>query len=213
MKKITTTELILDFESVLAGIMIALGSVVYCKCLPDKILGSFLFSLGLLTVIAQDYKLYTGKIGYVKWQKESIFNLIRILIGNVIGVWILTKIMSYTRIYPEIMENANMLMAGKAEDSLLSLFILGIGCGIMMFLAVDNYRIQDRKPIYVILPIMFFILCGFEHCIADAGYFFLSDVQMSLDMLYRFLVIVCGNTVGSVIFYRLSRIYKFKFSH
>ena len=56
-------------SAIFAGMMISFGGIVYLSCLNFSVLGStigsFLFSLGLLTVVARGYDLYTGKIGYL----------------------------------------------------------------------------------------------------------------------------------------------------
>ena len=46
-------------KSILAGILIGLGCVIYVAS-PVKYVGSCLFSLGLLTIMIKGYFLYTG---------------------------------------------------------------------------------------------------------------------------------------------------------
>lgn len=193
-------------RSLLAGGMIGLGCMVYVILLPvSKVLGSFLFSLGLISVIIQQLNLFTGKIGYLKASLTDLFRMLLMLIWNFAGIVLMCGLFSLTRLD---FGSALTLMPAKMGDSLLSLFVLGIGCGIMMYLAVDNFR-KKNHPIYVILPIMFFILCGFEHCIADMGYFALAvfggyDGWMAGDSLLRIGVIIAGNGVGSIIVNKLS---------
>jgi formate/nitrite transporter len=193
-------------RSVLAGMLIGLGCVAYVLALPDnKVLGSFLFSLGLISVILQQLNLFTGKIGYLRFGMADICRLIWMLIWNFAGICMLGALFCYTRLD---MSQAASLMAVKLSDSLLSLFILGIGCGVMMYLAVDNFK-RHRHPLYVVLPIMFFILCGFEHCIADMGYFAIAvcsgfDTWTVADIAVRITVIVAGNAVGSILVNKFS---------
>ena len=49
------------------------------------------------------------------------------------------------------------------------------------------------------IDVMVFILCGYEHCVADMFYFTVAGVW-SLDTLLRLLIITLGNAVGGVIF-------------
>lgn len=51
-------------KGVYAGIMIAIGEVAYLV-IPNKVVGAFIFSVGLLTVCMYGMNLYTGKIGYI----------------------------------------------------------------------------------------------------------------------------------------------------
>ena len=53
------------FKSILAGVLIALAGHIYLNC-SNKIVGAFLFSIGLIGVIVLKANLYTGKVGYVK---------------------------------------------------------------------------------------------------------------------------------------------------
>ena len=53
------------------------------------------------------------------------------------------------------------------------------------------------------MPIMFFILCGFEHCVANSGYFAMAKVPLSLDLFVRLGLMVLGNAIGALIFTKL----------
>lgn len=48
----------------------------------------------------------------------------------------------------------------------------------------------------VVLPVMVFILCGFNHCIADTCYFFISKCANASKAAVYFLCAVLGNAVG-----------------
>ena len=52
-------------KAILAGMMIALAGTVNLS-VDNKYLGSFLFSFGLITIIIQDWWLYTGKVGVLE---------------------------------------------------------------------------------------------------------------------------------------------------
>ncbi len=85
-------------------------------------------------------------------------------------------------------------------DTLPSLLILGIFCGMLMYIAVEGYK-RTTNPLIVVLPVMAFILCGFEHCIADMFYFAINcfkgtSASMLVDTLLRLLVITIGNLIG-----------------
>ena len=46
---------------------------------------------------------------------------------------------------------------------------------------------------------MVFILCGYEHCVADMFYFSMAGAWSGAALL-RLLVITAGNAVGGVLF-------------
>ena len=64
MNKHTKEYTSLIFKAVLSGIMISVGGAVYLLC-ENKIMGSFLFSFGLFTIVQRGFALYTGKVGYI----------------------------------------------------------------------------------------------------------------------------------------------------
>ncbi|MCI9447895.1 MAG: formate/nitrite transporter family protein [Lachnospiraceae bacterium] len=68
----------------------------------------------------------------------------------------------------------------------------------MMYLAIDNYG-RTKNIIFVIAPVMIFILSGFEHSVANMFYFNLAEA-FSLQALLYILVMVAGNGVGAWIF-------------
>ena len=62
-------------KSSLAGLLISLAGMIYLNC-ENKIVGAFLFSIGLITVIILETNLFTGKIGYVNNKKKLLDALI-----------------------------------------------------------------------------------------------------------------------------------------
>ena len=73
-------------KSIYAGIMIGIGGIVYLSA-ENRVIGSLLFSFGLLTIVTQGFCLYTGKIGFVKDLKE-LLHMPVIIIGNFIGTYL-----------------------------------------------------------------------------------------------------------------------------
>ena len=73
----------------------------------------------------------------------------------------------------------------------------------MMYFAVYNFK-EEKHPLYVIMPIMCFILCGFEHCIADMGYFAIAAVPFDTNFFIKMGLYIAGNGIGSLIFSKLN---------
>lgn len=82
-------------RSVLAGVMIGLAGVVNLS-VDNKFLGAFLFSFGLITVIARGLYLYTGKIGMINLSAEWIL-IPFYIVGNFLGTNIVAWGMRCTR--------------------------------------------------------------------------------------------------------------------
>ena len=189
------------FKSFLAGIMIAIGGTVFLS-IENKVIGASLFSIGLFGVLIYNLNLYTGKIGYLitNFNLKYIKELIITLIGNFIGACSVGFILRYTRIYDKIYEKSLILANTKLNDNILSIFILSIFCGLLMYYAVNGFKKQTDfgKYLVVYLGVAVFTLCGFEHCIANMYYFSVADIW-SLKTLGYTGIMVLGNSVGSFI--------------
>ena len=77
---------------------------------------------------------------------------------------------------------------------------LGFFCGILVYLAVEGFKKIDNnfgKYVVLILSIGGFIVCGFEHSIANMFYYFLNG-SYSLNAILSILLCVLGNSIGGV---------------
>lgn len=181
--------------------MIAIGGTVFLS-IENKVIGASLFSIGLFSVLIYNLNLYTGKIGYLitNFNLKYVKELAITIIGNFIGACSVGFILRYTRIYDNIYSKALILANTKLNDNLLSIFILSIFCGLLMYFAVNGFKKQTDfgKYLVVYLGVAVFILCGFEHCIANMYYFSVADIW-SLKTLGYTGIMVLGNSVGSFI--------------
>ena len=181
--------------------MIAIGGTVFLS-IENKVIGASLFSIGLFGVLIYNLNLYNGKIGYLitNFNLKYIKELIITLIGNFIGACSVGFILRYTRIYDNIYEKALNLANIKLSDSIISIFTLSIFCGLLMYFAVNGFKKQTDfgKYLVVYLGVAVFILCGFEHCIANMYYFSVADIW-SLKTLGYTGIMVLGNSIGSFI--------------
>ena len=178
-------------KSILAGLLISLAGIVYLNC-PDKIVGSLLFSLGLISVILLEANLFTGKIGYVN-SKRSILDSLLILVFNLVAAAIVGLIY-----------RCGSGAAAPIVESKLSIFseawwltgLKSIGCGAAIYLAVEGYK-KSKSLIPVILGVMVFILAGWNHCIADC--FYMAAGSSSVLAIPYLLVVIVGNSIGSLL--------------
>ncbi len=182
----------LVIKSVYAGFMIGIGGIVYLS-VEDKIIGSLLFSFGLLTIVTQGFYLYTGKIGFVK-QITELPDMLFIIAGNFIG----TFIAAFMSKAAHLNISSTELASNKLDKSMSSVFLLSVFCGIMMFLAIDNFN-KSKNILFVIAPVMIFILSGFEHSVANMFYFNLAG-QYSIKSFGYILVMLAGNGIGAKVF-------------
>lgn len=174
--------------AVLAGIMIGFGGVIYLMC-ANKMVGALLFSFGLLTIVCQGFALYTGRVGY--FREYGWASILTTIAGNFVGTWLIARGFALSRHAVDIAS----VVAPKLEDSSLSIFLLSVGCGTMMYLAVDSYR-KSKSWLFVVMPIVIFILSGFEHSIANMFYLSLAG-EWGWEAVRITLIALVGNAVGS----------------
>jgi len=200
-------------QALLAGMLIALGDIVYVVN-ESHILGSFLFSLGLLTILIKGYPLYTGRIGYVE-KISDLYNIktgmLPIIVCNFIGIALVCSAAAGTRLD---LSAIDAMVQTKVNQTWFSALFLSWGCGAMMYIAVNGWK-KTSNPILVILPIMFFILCGFEHCIANYGYFWIwisqdgfahigeRVVELPCGFCLNLIIMIVGNALGSLCFSKI----------
>ena len=188
------------FFAVLAGICIGLGGTVFLS-VDNKVVGAALFSLGLLTILGFGFNLFTGKVGYVFDNKPSyLLSLAMIWLGNFVGTALVALMMRYTRMFGALYEKVAPIVQTKLDDNLLSILLLAIGCGMCMFIAVDQYKKRSStvRALFVIFPVMVFILCSFEHCVANMFYFVLAGSFTFKTLMYLFVMTV-GNSIGGLL--------------
>lgn len=196
-------------SAILAGIMISFGGGVYLACVAaDKAwLGAILFSLGLTVILIQGFLLFTGKTAYLLENKPSyIPYLLTIWVGNILGCMLSGLLVSLGK--PSLAETAVALCEAKLNQTPWQTIILGALCGILVYIAVDYFKSDEDKKAFPKYLLVFtcvpaFILCGFEHSIADMFYFAASSMLYSVKGIVYILLVSLGNLIGTVAFHNL----------
>ena len=195
-------------SAVLAGIMISFGGGVYLSC-ESKLAGAILFSLGLTVILLNGMLLFTGKTAYLFENKPSyIPYLLTIWLGNILGCMLMGLLASTAK--PALGETAVTVCETKLGQSPLQTLILGALCGVLVYIAVDFFKSDDDnkafpKYLMVFTCIPAFILCGFEHSVADMFYFAAGGRLYSVQGIVYILLVSAGNLVGAVAFHSLRR--------
>ena len=189
--------------SVAAGFCIGIGGIVFLMQ-ENKFAGAFLFAVGLLTILIFRFNLFTGMVGYVtenllakKW--SYLLTVLFVWIGNLGGTALAALLVRLTRLAPSLLAKCEGIVKTKLVDNWYSLLILGIFCGMLMFIAVDTYKKKILEKdflccVAVFMGVMVFILAGFEHSIADMFYFILTDSL--IEAIPALLLITLGNAIG-----------------
>jgi len=193
-------------RSMLAGAAITLGCAAYIS-VGGGVPGAIAFSIGLLLVLSRGYLLFTGRVCYVESTFESIKKIHEILLFNIAGAAVTAILIRLAK--PEIIDNAADIFHKKMGED-IRVVLLGMLCNVLIFFAVDGYkRVEDivGKYIIVMFCVVTFILCGFEHCIANFGYFFLGingTFNAALGIIYL-IGNILGNAIGGIAIYNLEK--------
>ncbi|MBQ3404139.1 MAG: formate/nitrite transporter family protein [Oscillospiraceae bacterium] len=179
-------------KSLAAGVAISLGCMAFIHS-GGGLQGSVMFSVGLIAVIALGMLLYTGKIAYIEIFKPSY--LLWMLLFNVIGAMICGFVYSLCMGPSEIAINR---VNGYFTD-----FWQAVACGILIYLAVEGYK-RTNQILAIVFPVAVFVVSGAEHCIADSFYIGAAP-DFRIERLLWLLVIVIGNSVGSIVMHYLMR--------
>ncbi len=117
--------------------------------------------------------------------------------------------------FSRFVRKATVIAENKLSQNFLQTFILGIFCGMIMYIVVENYSANSSplgKYLGIFLGIPAFIFAGFEHSIADICYFSYaaSSLEQVAQMFVYILIVSVANGVGSVIFRAFTVMYKEK---
>ena len=193
--------LIVFAYSVLAGVAISLGGTANLS-VDNRVIGAFLFAVGLFTICTFALNLFTGRVIYVlEKDRRYALNLLPIWLGNLLGTFLTAQAELLTRHGALLQERAIALCQPKLNDSIVSIFILSVLCNILVCIAVDGFKRNKHevgKYLSIIFGVMVFILCGFEHCVANMYYFSVAGMW-SWKTLGYVLVMTLGNALGGLL--------------
>lgn len=192
------------FSSIMAGIFIAMGAMVYLA-IPNALVGSLFFSTGIFLVLNLHNMLFTRvcplKVyGQYQWKDMGIA-----WIGNGVGTFVAAVAVSFTRFSDTISESVKKIGETKLSDSPESLLILGILCAFFVAFAVIVGAKQEQgsfgQIFYVWLFITAFVYCGFEHIVADMFYiscYALNYGAQVMDVIKVLFWVTAGNIIGGL---------------
>ena len=97
------------------------------------------------------------------------------------------------------------IVDNKLSDTYVSLFLLAVCCGMLMFIAVATFKKQPKilGTLAVFLCVSVFILGWIEHCIANIFYFAL--VSKPTKFFFPLIVIILGNSTGGILLSKLTK--------
>lgn len=208
---------------ILAGIFIGLGglgNIVVTQTLGGidaglaKFMGAAVFPVGLMLVVVCGAELFTGNnlmtLAYMEKNismKQLLRNWGLVWVANFIGALLLVAVVYYGQVLSgDASTKAIAVAESKGSLSITVMFLRAILCNVLVVLAVWMATAsQDiaSKIFACWFPIMLFVLCGFEHSVANM--FFIpmgmalgAQVTMS-QLIINLVVVTLGNIVGGAI--------------
>ena len=184
-------------SSMLAGLFISISGCVYLGSGKTPV-GAVLFAVGLFAICTRGMALFTGRVGYLVSRSDKancIRELLVIWVGNLVACAAVGAMMSYAK--PAYREMAIEVATLKLSQAPLQTFVLGVFCGVLMYLAVDHYRSWQgdlSRFAGILLAVPAFILAGFEHVVADM--FFLS-LGLTADTVAKTVIFLLICTLGN----------------
>lgn len=188
-------------SSFLAGIAISIGGFAFLSS-DNRVIGALLFSIGLFLVCTMRYNLFTGKICYIFSNDEfHIGFMVIVLLMNFVGTYMIGMLTRFVK--PELIAVASNICKNKLGEGLM-VIPLGAMCNLLIFYAVHEYansKYETAKFMGIVLCVVVFILCGFEHCIANMYYFAVAGYSLAA---FKYLGLnILGNMIGGIVGYRL----------
>ncbi len=190
LKKAHTAPVPLFFRAVLAGVFIAVACFA-AQCvaalIPDKgaasLIAPLLFPGGLAMVLTIGAELFTGNclmpLAVLK-KRLSVRELLvcwsLVYIGNLVGAVFTAGIVVASRgADARFLELARYYAVNKASITMGDAFLRAILCNIVVCAAIWMSYATDSavgKTVLIYFPVMYFVLCGTEHCVANMYYLF-----------------------------------------
>lgn len=195
---------------VMAGFFVSIGGTAFLS-IENRVVAALFFTTGLFAISNYGFNLFTGKVCYLLDNGPGyLWDLALIWLGNLGGTLIATALLGLTRVHPALAETAAPLVAAKLGDGLLSVFVLSVFCNVLIFIAVDGYRIIPDalgKYLALFLGVAVFAISGFEHCVANM-YFISLTGSWSADAVIFIIVNTVGNSLGGLLVPAVKKIFK-----
>ncbi len=209
----------------LAGIGATTAAVSVSSASVGKFLGACIFPVGLTMVLIAGSELFTGNTLIIipVLSREAtlggmLYNWVVVYIGNFIGAIAVALLVVYGHT-PDLFGGADgglaasivKIAAAKSSLGFGDAFVRGISCNFLVCIAVwISFAAKDVVGKFwgLYMPIMLFVLCGFEHSVANmyyvpAGIFAAAEYGIDAAgltwgnfFIHNLIPVTLGNIVG-----------------
>ena len=213
--------------AIFAGGFIALGAlgsqIISCGVVPTafgRALSGIIFPIGLSMVIIAGGELFTGNCLLfipVLDKQISLFdfckNLTIVYLGNFVGSLFIAVLANHGHLLSlyngELVKSVMTTASVKANIPFIDAFVKGILCNVLVCISVWASQAAEElsgRIIALFLPIFLFIVCGFEHSVANmyfipcgmlAQHVYGAAGHISFfGMIMNLIPVTLGNLVG-----------------
>ncbi len=211
--------------AILAGIYISLGATGFITMSSafgeqlsglGKFLGAALFPVGLMLVILCGAELFTGNnlISIAFFAKKISFwrvirNWLLVFLGNALGCYFFAFVLAESSILNDNAVNFVLSVASsKVSMTFMQALLRGFMCNLLVALACwMQTSCQDTagKILAIFFPVLLFVVCGYEHSVANLfyiplGQFLGSEVTVLSMWLNNILPVALGNILAGGVF-------------
>ncbi|KAF8441480.1 putative formate/nitrite transporter [Boletus edulis BED1] len=216
------------FKAVMAGVMLSFGGlfdIIISGGSPGiaasnpglvKLLGGFVFPVGLVMIVLQGFDLLTSNLmifpmaaikGAIPWWGIPV-NWIIVTFGNLVGslffAAILAKYDGLTTVPPYLPYIQTATIAKAVTPAWYQIFLRGIGCNWLVCVAVWQSTAAKEtisKVIATWFPIWVFVTCGFDHVVANMfslplGIMLHADLTTAEYIKKSLIASYIGNIIG-----------------
>ncbi|MCL2231513.1 MAG: formate/nitrite transporter family protein [Treponema sp.] len=177
-----------------------------------KIVQGVSFAAALSLVVFAGAELFTGNVfvmtAGIAQEKVKPLDAIKLCsycyLGNLAGSIFVAALFLWTGyLQGPVLEAAHQAMYSKIYPSFMELFVRGILCNVLVCAAVwCMYRLQSEgaKLAMIFWCIYLFVVCGFEHSIANMSLFSMEIMAgINTYTFGRMLINLCATTLGNIL--------------
>lgn len=218
--------------AIFAGIFIAIAgasAAIASTTVPDastsRLLNALIFPGGLVMVVLAGSELFTGNVLLIIPLLEKRIHISELLrswivvyVGNLCGSLLVAAIFVYSHTIGlfsgQLALNLVNIATTKTSLSFSDAFLRAILCNVLVCIAVwitIGASTAVGKVIGLFLPIVVFVLAGYEHCVANmfyipVGIFASGEYQLAADglswgafFLKNLIPVTLGNILGGLL--------------
>lgn len=199
--------------SIMAGLYISLGAQGFMVTYENLFLRAAVFPVGLMLIVLVGGELYTGNclmtFAYLQKKitlKDYTKSLLQVFLGNLIGALIVVGLLYLGGVYNNTALSETIVKIANSKLSLTFMQSLskGILCNILVSLGVwfaTTAKDTTGKILGCWFPVMLFVLCGYEHVVANMFYLpmaaiFDHSITAANVIVDNFIPVALGNFIG-----------------